>query len=74
MPRMSKRGFALIMVLLGQLKEECGFVPVVEITQYGPRFKFMGPKEMRGKALPLITIFDAYCGPSAKRKNIRRKK
>lgn len=43
MPRMSKRGFSLIMVLLGQLKEECGFMPVVEITQYGPRFKFMGP-------------------------------
>ena len=45
MPRMSKRGFSLIMVLLGQLKEECGFMPVVEITQYGPRFKLWGLKK-----------------------------
>lgn len=73
MPRLSKRGSILIDILLRQLEEECGYVPMLVITQYGPKVKFTGPKETRDKAFPLISIFGAYCGPSARRRKFRRK-
>ena len=74
MPRLSKRGILLLDILLNQLEQECGYVPTVIMSKNRARVKFTGPKETRDKAFPLINIFGAYCGPSARRRRFRRKK
>ena len=74
MPRLSKRGILLLDILLNQLEQECGYVPTVIMSKNRARVKFTGPKETRDKAFPLINIFRAYCGPSARRRKFRRKK
>lgn len=74
MPRLSKRGIMLLDILINQLQEECGYMPVFTMTHNGPRVKFIGPNETLNKALPLINIFGAYCSPSARRRKFRRKK
>lgn len=74
MSRISKKGLALLEILFNQLEEECGYLPIATASRKGAGIKFIGPKQMRDKAFPLINIFYAYCGPNAKRKNFKEEK